>query len=50
MIAAIVLGAGLMVEIYAVLLAPMGYQDTNGFHAVTDGADDGAGSRVKNPG
>ena len=38
MVAVVILfGAGVMVEIFAVLFAPMGYQDADGFHAVADG-------------
>jgi hypothetical protein len=38
--AAIMFGAGVMVEFYAVLFAPLGYQDEQGFHAVADGAEE----------
>jgi len=36
MIAAIMFGAGVMVEFYALLRAPLGYQDENGFHAMAE--------------
>jgi hypothetical protein len=49
MIAAIILfGAGVMVELYAVLFAPMGYQDDLGFHAVPERTDDKKSALAEN--
>jgi hypothetical protein len=50
MIAAIILfGAGVMVELCAVVFAPMGYQDDLGFHAVPERADEQKSALVENP-
>jgi hypothetical protein len=40
MLAAIVFGAGVMMEFYAIVCAPLGYQDEQGFHALAENADD----------
>jgi hypothetical protein len=48
MIAAIVFAAGVMVELYAVALAPLGYQDDNGFHVARESKDEVCG-RIENP-
>jgi hypothetical protein len=50
MMAAIALfAAGVMVELYAVLFAPLGYQDDFGFHPAPEQADDQASALVENP-
>ena len=50
MIVAIALfAAGVMVELYAVLFAPLGYQDDFGFHAAPEKADDKSSALVENP-
>jgi hypothetical protein len=49
MIAAIALfGAGVVVELYAVLFAPLGYQDDFGFHAVPERRDDKTSALAEN--
>lgn len=47
---AILFGTGILVELCAVLLAPLGYQDDRGFHPVTESPDDKGRSRVQSPG
>jgi hypothetical protein len=50
MIVAIALfAAGVMVELYAVIFAPLGYQDDFGFHTVPEKADDTTSVLVENP-
>jgi hypothetical protein len=49
LIAAIIFGAGVLIELYAVLLAPMGYQDERGFHAMADRGDDESRTGAQNP-
>jgi len=46
-IAALMVGAGFIIELCTLLGAPLGYQDEKGFHAgakSADSAEDGAGS------
>lgn len=49
MIAAIIFVAGVLIELYAVLLAPLGYQDERGFHVVADRSDDKGRAGAENP-
>jgi hypothetical protein len=50
MAAIVLLGAGILVELCSVLLAPHGYQDDRGFHPLADSPDDEVRSRGQNPG
>jgi hypothetical protein len=49
MIAAILFGTGIFVELCAVLLAPLGYQDEKGFHWLADGGEQQMQPNVQNP-
>ncbi len=44
-IAVIVVGAGLITELIAVIRAPVGYQDETGFHCGLESTEKGTGSR-----
>ena len=51
LIAAIaIVGFGVAVELYAVLFAPVGYQDDFGFHAAPERADDQPSALVEKAG
>ncbi len=51
LIAAIaIVGFGIAVELYAVIFAPLGYQDDGGFHAAPERADDNKSSLAENAG
>lgn len=49
MMAAILVGTGIVVELCAVMLAPMGYQDENGFHKLPNGHNDETHAGAQNP-
>jgi hypothetical protein len=49
MMAAILIGTGIMVELCTVMLAPLGYQDNKGFHTVAESPGDDAQAGVQNP-
>ncbi len=44
-IAALVIGAGVILELCAVIRAPVGYQDEAGFHIGVESAESESGSR-----
>ncbi|HWF19395.1 MAG TPA: hypothetical protein VG754_09005 [Verrucomicrobiae bacterium] len=48
-IAAIIVGAGVFVELLAILKAPLGYQDDTGFHVGASGAENEEGQPWLNP-
>jgi hypothetical protein len=48
-IAALIVGAGVILELCAVLKAPLGYQDETGFHIGSKGAESEEGRRWLNP-
>lgn len=48
-IAAIIVGAGVILELCAVIGAPLGYQDETGFHVGSEGADNEDTRRWLNP-
>jgi len=43
------IGAGIITEFYAVIWAPIGYQDERGFHVGAKQADDDESGRWMNP-
>ena len=49
MIAAIILGVGVVVELAAILRAPMSYQDQSGFHIGVPASEDEDGLPSGNP-
>jgi hypothetical protein len=49
MVAAIILGTGLAVEFYAILRAPLGYQDDKGFHVVAESIQEKESRPCANP-
>jgi hypothetical protein len=48
-IAALIIGAGVVVELFAIMKAPVGYQDDRGFHVGAKSAEDEEGRLWLNP-
>ena len=48
-ITALIMGAGVIMELCAVMRAPLGYQDETGFHIGAKNADDEEGRLWQNP-